>query len=331
MRYRYAFFQAQPVPRGESTMLAFILRRLWQMLPTMLGVVLLVFVLFNWVGGDPAYILAGKMSDAEAIANIRRQLGVDQPWHVQLWIFIKQIVTFDFGNSWATGEPVSHIMATRLGPSLTVLVPMTILETVLGIGLALAVAFVRGSLTDRAVMIACTVGMSVSILVYIIVFQYGLAYKLGLFPVQGWGASLGENLLRYAMLPILIGLAVSIAPTLRLYRSFVLDEVGQDYVRTARAKGLSERRIMWVHVLRNASIPIITHVMANLPALLIGAFLLERFFGIPGIGREVILAVERSDFPVIKAITVYVAAATMFFNLLTDLLYQAVDPRVQLK
>ena len=312
-------------------MLAFILRRLWQMLPTMAGVVLLVFLLFNWVGGDPAYILAGKMSDAEAIANIRRQLGVDQPYHVQLWIFVKQILTFDFGNSWATGERVSHIMTTRLGPSLTVLIPLTILETVFGIALALAIAFVRGSLTDRAVMIACTVGMSISILVYIIVFQYGLAYQLGLFPVQGWGASLGENLLRYAALPILIGLAVSIAPTLRLYRSFVLDEVGQDYVRTARAKGLPERRIMWVHVLRNAAIPIITHVMANLPALLIGAFLLERFFGIPGIGREVILAVERSDFPVIKAITVYVAAATMIFNLLTDLLYQAVDPRVQLK
>ena len=311
-------------------MLAFILRRLWQMLPTMAGVVLLVFLLFNWVGGDPAYILAGKMSDAEAIANIRRQLGVDQPYHVQLWIFVKQILTFDFGNSWATGESVANIMATRLGPSLTVLIPLTILETVFGIALALAIAFVRGSLTDRAVMVACTVGMSISILVYIIVFQYGLAYKLGLFPVQGWGASLGENLLRYAPLPILIGLAVTIAPTLRLYRSFVLDEVGQDYVRTARAKGLPERRIMWVHVLRNAAIPIITHVMANLPALLIGAFLLERFFGIPGIGREVILAVERSDFPVIKAITVYVAAATMIFNLLTDLLYQAVDPRVQL-
>ena len=133
------------------------------------------------------------------------------------------------------------------------------------------------------------------------------------------------------LLPIIIGLAVSIAPTLRLYRSFVLDEVHQDYVRTARAKGLPERRIVWVHVLRNAAIPIITHVMANLPALLIGAFLLERFFGIPGIGREVILAVERSDFPVIKAITVYVAAATMVFNLLADLLYGAVDPRVQLK
>ena len=311
-------------------MFAYIVRRLWQMLPTMAGVVLLVFLLFNWVGGDPAYILAGKMSNADEIANIRRQLGTDQPYYVQLWIFVQQIVSFDFGNAWSTGEPVSHIIASRLGPSLTVLIPLTILETVFGVGLALAIAFVRGSLTDRAVMIACTVGMSISILVYIIVFQYGFAYQLGLFPVQGWGSHFGENLLRYAPLPILIGLAVSIAPTLRLYRSFVLDEAGQDYVRTARAKGLAERRILWVHVLRNAAIPIITHVMANLPALLIGAFLLERFFGIPGIGREVILAVERSDFPVIKAITVYVAAATMIFNLLADLLYQAVDPRVQL-
>jgi peptide/nickel transport system permease protein len=311
-------------------MFAFILRRLWQMLPTMAGVVLLVFVLFNWVGGDPAYLLAGKMSSAEQIANIRKQLGVDQPVYVQLGIFIKQILTFDFGTAWSTGEPVGHIIASRLGPSLTVLIPLTILETALGIALALGIAFVRGSFTDRAVMLACTVGMSISILVYIIVFQYFLAYRLGLFPVQGWGEHLADNLLRYAVLPILIGLAVSIAPTLRLYRSFVLDEAGQDYVRTARAKGLSERRILWVHVLRNAAIPIITHVMANLPALLIGAFLLERFFGIPGIGREVILAVERSDFPVIKAITVYVAAATMLFNLLTDLLYQAVDPRVKL-
>ncbi len=312
-------------------MFGFVLRRLWQMLPTMAGVVLLVFFLFNWVGGDPAFILAGKMANADDIANIRRQLGTDQPYHIQLWIFVQQIVTFDFGNAWSTGEPVRDVIASRLGPSLTVLVPLTILETFFGIALALAVAFVRGSLTDRAVMVACTVGMSISILVYIVVFQYGFAYKLGLFPVQGWGQGFGENLLRYAALPILIGLSVSIAPTLRLYRSFVLDEVNQDYVRTARAKGLSERRVMWVHVLRNAAIPIITHVMANLPALLIGAFLLERFFGIPGIGREVILAVERSDFPVIKAITVYVAAATMVFNLLADLLYQAVDPRVQLK
>ncbi|MES2832594.1 MAG: ABC transporter permease [Pseudomonadota bacterium] len=312
-------------------MTSYILRRLWQMLPTMFGVILLVFLLFNWVGGDPAYVLAGKMSNPEQIANIRRQLGVDQPVYIQLWIFIKQIVTADFGSSWSTGETVANIISTRLGPSLTVLIPLTILETVLAVALALGIAFVRGSLTDRAIMVACTVGMSISILVYIIVFQYWLGYKLGLFPVQGWGDSLAENLFRYSLLPILIGLAVSVAPSLRLYRTFVLDEVNQDYVRTARAKGVSERRILWVHVLRNAAIPIITHVMSNLPALLIGAFLIERFFSIPGIGREVILAVERSDFPVIKAITVYVAAATMLFNLLTDLMYQAVDPRVELK
>jgi peptide/nickel transport system permease protein len=312
-------------------MLAYILRRLWQMIPTMLGVVLLVFFLFNWVGGDPAYILAGKMSNPAQIENIRTQLGINQPYYVQLGIFLKQIVTFDFGNSWSTQEAVSSVILTRLGPSLTLLIPLTILETVIAIALALAVAYVRGSLTDRAVMVACTVGMSISILVYIIVFQYVLAYKFGWFAVQGWGDSFWENLLRYSTLPILIGLAVSLAPNLRLFRTFVLDEVNQDYVRTARAKGLKEGRIMWVHVLRNASIPIITHVMGHLPALLIGSFLLERFFGIPGIGREVIQAVERSDFPVIKAITVYVAAATMIFNLLTDLMYQAVDPRVQLK
>jgi peptide/nickel transport system permease protein len=312
-------------------MLAYILRRLWLMLPTMLGVVLLVFFLFNWVGGDPAYVLAGKMSNPEQIANIRKQLGVDQPYYVQLGIFIQQIVTFDFGTSWSTQESVSHVLATRIGPSLTVLLPLTILETLIAITCALAVAYVRGSLTDRAVMVACTIGMSISILVYIIVFQYLLAYKWGLFPVQGWGNSVWENLWHYSALPILIALAVSIAPNLRLFRTFVLDEVNQDYVRTARAKGLSEGRIMWLHVLRNAAIPVITHVMGNLPHLLIGAFLLERFFGIPGMGREVILAVERSDFPVIKAITVYVAAATMIFTLLTDLMYQAVDPRVQLK
>jgi peptide/nickel transport system permease protein len=312
-------------------MTAYILRRLWQMLPTMLGVIVLVFFLFNWVGGDPAYILAGKMSNPQQIANIRTQLGIDQPYYIQLWIFIKQIVTFNFGNSWSTGESVANVILTRLGPSMTVLIPLTILETLIAVALALAVAFIRGSKTDRMVMVACTVGMSISILVYIILFQYWFAYKLSLFPVQGWGNSFAENLFHYSALPILIMLAVSIAPSLRLYRTFVLDEVNQDYVRTARAKGVKERRILWVHVLRNAAIPIITNVMSNLPALLIGAFLIERFFSIPGIGREVILAVERSDFPVIKAITIYVAAATMIFNLLTDLLYQAVDPRVQLK
>ena len=312
-------------------MLAFTLRRLWQFIPTLGGVVLLVFLLFNFVGGDPAYLLAGKIANPETIANIRRQLGVDQPYSTQLWIFVKQVATGDFGASWSTNERVADIFRTRLGPSLVVLVPLLLISTLLAMAAAMLVAYVRGSLTDRAVMIGCTVAQSVSILVYILVFQYVLAYQLGWFPVQGWGDNLAENLFKYSLLPVLVGVIVSIAPETRLYRSFFLDEINQDYVRTARAKGVGEGRVMWVHVLRNASIPIITNVMSQLPGLLTGEFLIERFFSVPGIGREVLLAVERSDFPVIKAVTIYVAIATMVVNLLTDLLYRAVDPRVQLK
>jgi peptide/nickel transport system permease protein len=312
-------------------MTAYVIRRVLQFVPTLLGVVLLVFILFNWIGGDPAYLLAGKISNPEQIENIRRQLGVDQPFYVQLWIFITQIVTGDFGVSWATNEKVSAIFATRLGPSLTVLVPMLLVGTLLAMSLAMLVAYLRGSLTDRAIMIGCTLGQSISILVYIIVFQYVFAFQLGWFPVQGWGQDFVTNLLKYSALPIVVGVAVSLAPDTRLYRTFFLDEIHQDYVRTARAKGMSELRVMGVHVLRNAAIPIVTNVTIQLPALLAGAFLIERFFSIPGIGREVLLAVERSDFPVIKAVTVYVAMATLVFNLLADILYKAVDPRVQLK
>ena len=300
-------------------------------MPTLLGVVLLVFFLFNWVGGDPAYILAGKIANPESIENIRRSLGVDQPYWVQLWIFIKQVAVADFGASWSTNERVSQIFATRLGPSLTVLLPLLVVSTILALAAAMLVAYYRGSLTDRAIMIGCTVGQSVSILVYILVLQYLLAYQLGWFPVQGWGSTFADNLLVYAALPILVGVVVSLAPDIRLYRSFFLEEMGQDYVRTARAKGLGEGRVMGLHVLRNAAIPIVTNVMTQVPGLLAGAFLIERFFSIPGIGREVILAVERSDFPVIKAVTVYVAIATMVINLAADLLYRMLDPRVQLK
>lgn len=312
-------------------MTAYVIRRVLQFVPTLLGVVVLVFILFNWIGGDPAYLLAGKISNPEQIENIRRQLGVDRPFYVQLWIFITQIVTGDFGVSWATNEKVSAIFATRLGPSLTVLMPMLLVGTLLAMSLAMLVAYLRGSLTDRAIMIGCTLGQSISILVYIIVFQYVFAFQLGWFPVQGWGQDFFTNLLKYSALPIVVGVAVSLAPDTRLYRTFFLDEIHQDYVRTARAKGMSELRVMGVHVLRNAAIPIVTNVMIQLPALLAGAFLIERFFSIPGIGREVLLAVERSDFPIIKAVTVYVAMATLVFNLLADILYKAVDPRVQLK
>lgn len=312
-------------------MSAYILRRLWQMIPTLGGVILLVFFLFNWIGGDPAYVLAGLFSNQEQIDSIRAELGLDQPLYIQLWIFVQQVVTFNFGNSWTTGESVSAIFATRLPASLTLMGPLLVIETLIALVLAVGLAWVRGSSIDRGTMVVFTALMSVSILVFIIVGQYVLAYRLGWFPVQGWSDNYWKNITTYAPLPILLGLLVSIAPNTRLFRSFVLDEVDQDYVRTARAKGLSEPRVMFIHVLRNALIPVITFVISNLPGLLLGAFLLERFFGIPGVGREIILAVERSDFPVIKAVTIYVAIATMVFNLMGDVLYRLTDPRVQLR
>ncbi|MFM2447067.1 MAG: pore protein [Pseudomonadota bacterium] len=312
-------------------MTAYILRRLWQMIPTLAGVILLIFFIFKAFGGDPAEILGGQAASQEQIDLIRKELGLDQPWWVQLWIFVQDIFTFDFGKSWMTKEQVSAIFFSRLPATLTITLPILLLEVLLAIPIALAVAYYRGKLFDRAVMIVCVLAMSVSFLVYIIVGQYFLAFEWGLFPVQGWSDSLWKNLVTYAPLPILLAVAVSLAPQTRLYRTFFLDEIKHDYVRTARAKGLSEGRILTRHVLRNAMIPILTNVALLLPGVFVGSFLLEIFFSIPGLGREIYLAVNRSDYPVIQAFTVYLAVLTMLINLTADVLYKFVDPRVQLK
>ena len=345
---------------------AYVLRRLWQMIPTLAGVMLLIFVLFNWVGGDPSLVLAGKITNKEQIENIKKQLGVDQPAYVQLGYFAFEVATgftctwksftdksesstaaakggekndakppansgCQAVRSWATNEEVPKILTSRIVPTLTIMIPVLLLETLLGIILAIGVAYVRGTLTDRMIMMVCTVAMSVSFLVYIIVAQYLFGFQLGWFPVQGWSDSFWKNITYYAPLPIMLAVFVSLAPTLRLYRSFFLDEINHDYVRTARAKGVAEKTVMMKHVLRNALIPILTNIGIALPGLFVGSFLLETFFSIPGLGREILVAVNRSDFPVIKAATVYLAMVTMMINLLVDVLYKAVDPRVTFK
>ncbi len=312
-------------------MLFYIFRRIWQMVPTLLGVILLVFCLFKFFGGDPVEIMAGLKSSPERIASLRAQLGLDKPVLEQLWIFIQQVFTLDWGKSWTTNESISNIFATRLPATLTIMLPILVLETVLAIFAGLAVAYVRGSLTDRVIMIVTTVALAVSFLVYIIVGQYLFGFVLGWFPVQGWSNSTWTNLVTYAPLPVFLAVLVSLAPQTRLYRSFFLDEIGQDYVRTARAKGVTENTIMLKHVLRNAMIPILTNVSVSLPGVFIGSFLIEVFFSIPGLGREIVVAVGRSDYPVIQAVTVYLAMLTMVINLVTDVLYKFVDPRVVLK
>jgi len=312
-------------------MLSYILRRIWQMVPTLLGVILLIFFLFKFFGGDPVEIMAGMKASPERLASLRAQLGLDKSVWEQLWVFIQQIFTFNWGKSWTTNEAVSDIFATRLPATLTIMIPILLLEVLLAIIAGLAVAYVRGSLTDRVIMIVTTVALSVSFLVYIIVGQYLFGFILGWFPVQGWSNSVWTNLTTYAPLPVFLAVLVSLAPETRLYRSFFLDEIGQDYVRTARAKGVTENTILLKHVLRNAMIPILTNVATGLPGVFIGSFLIEVFFSIPGLGREILVAVNRSDYPVIQAATVYLAALTMVINLITDVLYKFVDPRVTLK
>ena len=312
-------------------MAAYLIRRLWQMVPTMIGVVLLVFLLFKGFGGDPAEILAGLNATQQQVDAIRQQLGLNEPWWVQLWINVKQIVTFEWGRSWATNESVANIFATRLPATLTVMLPILILDALLALPLAMWVAYRRGSIADRTMMVITTVALSISFLVYIIIGQYVFGFQLGWFPVQGWSDSTLKNLVTYVPLPVLLALMVGIAPQTRLYRTFFLDELGQDYVRTARAKGMTERRVLFKHVLRNAMIPILTNIGLALPGVFVGSFLIEVFFSIPGLGREVILAVNRSDYPVLQALTVYLALLTMLINLTVDVLYKLVDPRVVLK
>jgi peptide/nickel transport system permease protein len=310
---------------------SYLIRRIWQMIPTLLGVILLVFVLFHVFGGDPAEIIAGQNASAQQVDVIRQQLGLNQPWWIQLWIFFREVVTFHWGDSWATREPVAHIFFTRLPATLTIMVPLFVMTLVLSVPIALGVAYVRGSLTDRLTMLVTTMALSISFLVYIIAGQWLFGFEFNWFPIQGWSPSLLTNLAVYVPLPVLLAVLVSLSPQVRLYRTFFLDEIGQDYVRTARAKGLTEGRVVFRHVLRNALIPILTDISLQLPGLFVGSFLIEVFFSIPGLGREVLLAVNRSDYPVIQATTIYLAVFTMLINLVTDILYRVVDPRVVLK
>jgi peptide/nickel transport system permease protein len=312
-------------------MAAYLIRRLWQMVPTLIGVVLLVFFLFKYFGGDPAEILGGLNATPEQILAIRQTLGLDQSVWVQLGIYLKSIVSFDWGKSWATNEAVSNLFATRLPATLTVMIPILVLDVLLALPIAMWVAYRRGSLSDRTIMVVTTVALSISFLVYIIVGQYLFGFQLGWFPVQGWSDSIWTNLVTYTPLPVLLAVMVGLAPQTRLYRSFFLDELGHDYVRTARAKGLTENTVLFKHVLRNAMIPILTNIGLQLPSIFVGSFLIEVFFSIPGLGREVLLAVNRSDYPVIQAVTVYLAVITMLINLIVDLMFKLVDPRVVLK
>ena len=310
-------------------MFAYIVRRLLATIPTVFGVALIVFALFDMVGGDPTYQMVGKHATPQLISEIRHEYGFDRPKYVQFFGYLKQIATFDFGRSYATKQQVSQMILNGIGPSLTLAVPAFIFTTLLAIVIGLIVAYFRGSWIDKIMVIFCVFGMSVPSLAYILFGQYFFAYKAGWFPISGFETEWPDRFIFVAM-PILIWILVGLGYDVRFYRTAILDETNQDYVRTARSKGLSEPRVFFKHVLKNSMVPILTNVVLEIPFLILGSLLLESFFGIPGLGSITIDAVHNSDFPVIKAMATVESLLFIFGNLATDISYKLVDPRVNL-
>lgn len=309
-------------------MTAYILRRLLLTLPTILGVALLTFLLFNAFGPDPVRVALGQHASPEAIANLRRLWGLDQSLPLQFVDFLRQIVGFDYGKSYVTGEDLGTQLKAGALVSLSVTAPPFFVGGAVNVALALVIARWREGLVDKASRALFIAGMSISGLVYVLVLQYLLAFKLGWFPISGYER--GWRAVAYLALPWLIMLLISMGPDIRLYRTLFLDEANADYVRTARSKGATEGRVLLHHVLPNAWIPIITNNVTSIPFLILGSFLMERFFSIPGIGSLTIDALARGDLPILKAVTVLGALALVLFNLLSDLLYAWADPRVRL-
>lgn len=305
------------------------LRRLAYLIPVLLGVGLVIFILFSIVAPDPSLILLGKHATVQQIAELREELGLNRPWWLQYFDIVRSAFTFDFGRSWYSKQLITEVIQQGAYPSLTLTFPAFLVSTVLSLIISLLVAYYRNTGFDYFIRFLCIALVSVSSLVYILFFQYLLAYEWGWFPIAGFDPGLPQ-VFSFIILPGIIWVVLSLGPDVRFFRTVILDEIYQDYVRTARAKGLSEWRVLSVHVLKNSMIPILTYVVIQIPFLILGALLLENFFGIPGLGTTVLTAVNNSDFPVLKAFSILSAIAYIVFNLITDLLYLVVDPRVRI-
>ncbi|MGE3608695.1 MAG: ABC transporter permease [Bacteriovoracaceae bacterium] len=311
-------------------MLKYIIRRLLYLIPVVLGVSLIIFILFNLVAGDPTAVLLGKNATAKQMIELREQLGLNKSLFAQYLDIVKSAFTFDFGRSWATKQEISQMILQGAYPSLCLTVPAFVIATVMSLIISLIVAYYRGKGIDLFVRFMCIAGMSISALAYILGFQYFFAYQLGWFEISGFEYGF-PDFVPYIALPAIIWILLSLGPDVRFFRTVILDEIYQDYVRTARAKGLGEIHILLKHVLRNALIPIITYVVIQIPFLILGALLLENFFSIPGLGSIILNALNSSDFPVIKAMAILSSIVYIVFTLISDILYTLADPRVKLK
>lgn len=311
-------------------MLRYITRRLIYSVVLVAGVMLILFLLYNVLGGTEMAVMrmAGKHASEEQIQNIREQYGFDRSYPQQLLQVVKQCLTFDFGRSLTTRQKISQMIIQGAGPSFTLMAPAFFITVILAIGISLFCAWKRNGIFDRSIVVLSIAGMSVSIMAYIILGQYLFGYKLRIFPITGYEP--GLEAIRYIMLPVLIYVAVALGSHVRLFRTFMLNEINQDYVRTARAKGVPTAPLLFKHVLKNAMIPIITQVVISIPFLIMGSLLLENFFSIPGLGSMSVQALGNWDIPVLKAVTYLGSLLFIIGNLVSDVMYAMVDPRVKL-
>lgn len=313
-------------------MVYYIIRRVLHLIPILLGVAFIFFFIFNVVGGQEKYLrslLTSKVRTEEDLALYRQKYGLDKPLVIQYFDYIKQIVTMNFGRSASRSQKISTLLKRHVPTSAKLTFPAFFFEILISLTLAMLCAFYRGKAVDRTLTIISVIGMSMPMLVLIILGQTILAYRLKLFPIGGWEQGIRQ--IRYLVLPWILWVVVSIGYDIRFFRTALLEEVHKDYVRTARAKGLSERTIMLRHVLKNTMIPILTYVVIQIPFLLTGSLLLERFFSIPGIGDLLINSLQSYDLPVLKATIMIFTIFFVFFTLITDILYALVDPRVRLQ
>jgi peptide/nickel transport system permease protein len=310
-------------------MLNYVIRRLLYTVPILLGITFIVFLLFHVVGGNPVYRMLGKNASVAEAARLTHQLGLDRPLWWQYFHFLGDLLRLDFGRSWETHQKITEMIAQGLGPSLSLAMPAFALGTLIALAAAIVAVLLRKRWPDRLLVVLSVLGMSLSILAFIIGAQYLFAFRFDLFPISGYES--GARGLPYLALPIFIWVASQLGGDVRFYRTVILEEIGREYVVTARAKGLSMRQAMTRHVLKNAMIPITTRIMMEIPLLFTGSLLLENFFGIPGLGNAIIRGLNASDFPVIQAFTLFGSVIYILFNLLGDIVYALVDPRVKLQ
>ena len=311
-------------------MISYIARRLILIIPVLIGVSILAFLMTDLAPGDAAQIMAGPQASQAEIENIRARLNLNDPIHIRYFTFFKNIITLDFGQSIQTQRSVGEMIFIRYPNTFVLATSSMIIATIVGLFTGILSGVKQYSIFDYASMIVALLGISFPTFWIGLMLMYIFSVNLGVLPISGlpreWWTIEG---LRHLILPAITLGVYSAALIARMTRSSVLDVIKMDYIRTAKAKGLTERRVVLKHILKNALIPVITVIGLNFGTLLAGTVITESVFGINGIGRLVVRAIQNRDFPVVQGTVLIIAFTFILVNLLVDLLYAFLDPRIK--